>query len=55
MIKHNFTINDITTIEVLDDVLDYSTCKHEQNWNHKKMLKIKSIFYSGELKILNYK
>jgi hypothetical protein len=55
MIKHNFIINDITTIEVLDDAFDYSACKHEQNWNDKKMLKVKSIFYSGELKILNYK
>jgi len=54
MIKHKFTVNDTTTIHVLDADFNRSSCKHKQNWKVKKILNMKNIFYIGNLKILKY-
>ena len=55
MIKHKISIDDEVTIYVLDDELDYSSCEHQANFNTKKILNLKYIFYSGNnLEIINY-
>ena len=55
VIRHNFQVNDIITIKVLNDSLDYSSCHHTCNFNTNKLLNLKSIYYTGdELEIISY-
>jgi hypothetical protein len=48
MVNLKFEVKDITTIKILEDDFDRSTCEQHTNWNIKKMLKLITCFYIGE-------
>jgi hypothetical protein len=50
----NIEVKDEVTIECLQDEFDRSLCKHSIIWSNKKYLNIKSVFYIGEINVLNY-
>lgn len=55
MVNLKIKIDNITTIKILEDDFDRSSCEHNANWGTKKMLKLITCFYVGEkLKILKY-
>jgi hypothetical protein len=49
MVNLKFEINGETTIEVLQDTFDTSSCEHGCNWNVPKILKLRKIFYTGNI------
>jgi len=55
MVNLKFSVGDVTTIKILDDDFDRSTCKHNANWGVKKKLKLITTFYIGNnIQILEY-
>lgn len=49
--KIDFPVNGSSTIKVLNDEFDTTTCKQKCNWLYPKKLIIKDIFYTGEIEI----
>jgi hypothetical protein len=49
MVNLKFEINGETTIEVLQDMFDTSSCDYVCNWNVPKILKLGTIFYTGNI------
>jgi hypothetical protein len=50
----NIQVQDEVTIECIQDEFDRTLCKHNIIWPNKKYLKINSVFYIGEIKLLDY-
>ena len=47
MVNLKFTVNGNSELEILEDDFDRSVCEHNCNWGVKKLLKIKTIYYSN--------
>lgn len=48
MVNLKFNVLNTTTIKVLDDDFDRSSCEHQINWGVKKILKLITVFYVGD-------
>jgi len=56
MVNLKFKVNELTTIEILEDDFDRSICEHNANWGMKKKLVLITMFYIGDdIKIIEYK
>jgi hypothetical protein len=49
MVNLKFEVNGKSTVEVLQDIVDTSTCEHNCDWIVPKVMKIKTIFYTGTI------
>jgi hypothetical protein len=49
MVNLKFIIAGSTTIEILQELFDTSSCEHNCNWNVPKILKLKTLYYCGVL------
>lgn len=50
MVNLRFDVNEKTIIEVIQYNVDTSSCKYECNWEVEKVLKLMTIFYTGDIK-----
>ena len=48
MVNLKFNVKDITTLKVLEDDFDRSSCEYQINWGVKKMLRLMTMFYVGD-------
>ena len=49
MVNLKFEINGESTIEILQDSIDTSSCEYTCNWNVTKILKLGTLYYTGQI------
>jgi hypothetical protein len=54
MVNLKFEIDGVTTIEILQDPVDTSSCEYSCNWNVPKLLKLKTLYYTGNIENINF-
>jgi len=54
MVNLRFEIIENSTIQVLQDEVDTSTCEYPCNWNVSKQLKLKILYYTGEIQSIHF-